>query len=63
MQQTDVSLEALAEMVTRVQDELEDAPGTLPIRDAILERALKLLEKVSATPATTPWSPRLRARR
>jgi serine/threonine protein kinase len=51
--QSHLAIDALGEMVLDVQSELEDAPGAFLVRVEILNRAMKLLERLNDTPATT----------
>src|SRR5262249_20345385 len=53
MEQSDLAIEALGDMVLEVQNELEDTPGALPARMAILQRVMKNLERLNDTPATS----------
>src|SRR5262249_61408098 len=53
VEQSDLAIEALGDLVLEVQNELEDTPGALPARMAILQRTMKHLERLSNTPATS----------
>ncbi len=46
--QRQVAIDALNSLVTKVQTELASRPGTIPIRQALLETALSGLERITA---------------
>ncbi len=52
LRQSDVALEALDDMIMKVQDELENTPGGYVPRVQILRSAMRRLERLNDVPAT-----------
>jgi tetratricopeptide (TPR) repeat protein len=51
--QSQLAIDALGDMVLKVQNELQDAPGAFLVRRDILNDALALLTRLNDTPATS----------
>jgi serine/threonine protein kinase len=51
--QSNIAIDALGNMVSDVQNELQDVPGSYEVRRGILNEALKLLTKLNDTTATS----------
>jgi tetratricopeptide (TPR) repeat protein len=51
--QSHLAIDALGDMVLKVQNELQDAPGAFLVRRGVLNDALALLTRLNDTPATS----------